>query len=102
MIPLGGYVKFLGDENAGSMPDKDALERMDDAERRGAFHAKSVWRRALTVAAGPVANFILAIAIFAAESVGMTSRSSAARAALVPTSRPACSLSSQRTSSRSQ
>jgi len=66
MIPLGGYVKFLGDENAGSMPDRDALERMDDADRRGAFHAKSVGRRALTVAAGPVANFILAIAIFAA------------------------------------
>ena len=40
-IPLGGYVKFAGDANA-------------------------VWQRALVVAAGPMANFILAIAIFAA------------------------------------
>src|SRR3954466_14915322 len=43
-----------------------------------------------------------AMAIFAAESVGITSPRSAASAALVPTSRPACSLSSQRTSRRSQ
>ena len=43
-----------------------------------------------------------AMAIFAAESVGMTFRLKAASAALVPTSRPARSLSSQRTSSRSQ
>ncbi|BDA84708.1 putative zinc metalloprotease R01501 [Aureimonas sp. SA4125] len=64
-IPLGGYVKFLGDENVASTPDRAAVEKMDDAERSMAFPAKSVGRRAATVAAGPIANFILAIAIFA-------------------------------------
>ncbi|KAB0681791.1 RIP metalloprotease RseP [Aureimonas leprariae] len=65
-IPLGGYVKFLGDENAASVPDGEALRHMSEDERRMAFAAKSVWRRAATVAAGPAANFVLTIAIFAA------------------------------------
>ena len=64
-VPLGGYVKFLGDENAASVPDRAAVDAMSDAERSGAFPAKSVGRRAATVAAGPIANFILAIVIFA-------------------------------------
>ncbi|WP_416355729.1 RIP metalloprotease RseP [Aureimonas phyllosphaerae] len=64
-IPLGGYVKFFGDENAASVPDHAALGRMSEEERGGAFHTASVGRRAATVAAGPIANFILAIAIFA-------------------------------------
>jgi len=64
-IPLGGYVKFHGDENAASIPDRDALARMSAADRSGAFQTASVGRRAATVAAGPIANFILAIAIFA-------------------------------------
>ncbi|WP_062010916.1 RIP metalloprotease RseP [Aureimonas sp. AU4] len=64
-IPLGGYVKFWGDENAASVPDASAMARMSPEERKGAFPAASVARRAATVAAGPIANFILAIAIFA-------------------------------------
>lgn len=64
-IPLGGYVKFWGDENAASVPDPAAVARMTEDERRGAFPAASVGRRAATVAAGPIANFILSIAIFA-------------------------------------
>ena len=64
-VPLGGYVKFLGDENAASVPDRAAVDALSDAERSGAFPAKSVGRRAATVAAGPIANFILAIVIFA-------------------------------------
>jgi len=65
-VPLGGYVKFLGDENAASVPDRAAVDAMSNEERSGAFPAKSVGRRAATVAAGPIANFILAIVIFAA------------------------------------
>ena len=64
-IPLGGYVKFLGDENAASVPDREAVAGMSDTERRHAFPSVSVGRRAATVAAGPIANFILAIVIFA-------------------------------------
>jgi regulator of sigma E protease len=73
-IPLGGYVRFAGDaEASSSVPDADALDRMKaeivaregaGAERRY-FHFKPVWARALVVAAGPIANFVLAIALFA-------------------------------------
>ncbi|SHN15490.1 RIP metalloprotease RseP [Roseibium suaedae] len=66
LIPLGGYVKFAGDENAASAPDRDAIASMSEDERRTAFVAKPVWQRAAVVAAGPFANFILAIVIFAA------------------------------------
>lgn len=65
VIPLGGYVKFAGDENEASVPDQEALRRMSADERAGAFQTKSVARRAAIVAAGPIANFILAIVIFA-------------------------------------
>lgn len=64
-IPLGGYVKFLGDENAASVPDRNAVAQMDTEEYRRSFPAKNVAQRAAIVAAGPIANFILAIAIFA-------------------------------------
>lgn len=65
LIPLGGYVKFSGDENAASVPDHEKVAAMSAAQRAGAFAAKPVWQRAAVVAAGPVANFILAIVIFA-------------------------------------
>jgi len=64
-IPLGGYVKFFGDDNAASVPDQDALKTMSEAEQRDSFFYKPVWRRAAIVAAGPIANFVLAIVIFA-------------------------------------
>ncbi|WP_316862638.1 RIP metalloprotease RseP [uncultured Cohaesibacter sp.] len=65
MIPLGGYVKFLGDENAASTPDFDALQQMDEEESKGALQNKPLWARAAIVAAGPFANFLLSIVIFA-------------------------------------
>lgn len=64
-IPLGGYVKFLDDDNAASIPTPEALARMSEQERKGAFHAKPVSQRAAVVVAGPVANFILAFVLFA-------------------------------------
>ncbi len=63
-IPLGGYVKFRGDANAASLPDAETVARAKSDP--GNFHGKPVWQRAAVVAAGPIANFILAIAIFAA------------------------------------
>jgi regulator of sigma E protease len=65
-LPLGGYVKFAGDANGASMPEAASDNR---PPRPGDFHAKAVWQRALVVVAGPVANFILAILIFAASYV---------------------------------
>ncbi len=64
LIPLGGYVKFLGDENAVGVGDHAALAAMIPAERARAFAAKGVGARAAIVAAGPIANFLLAILIF--------------------------------------
>ena len=65
-IPLGGYVKFVGDVNAASVPD-NANARTDDAAgaRRSASRTRASPKRAAIVAAGPIANFLLAIAIFA-------------------------------------
>jgi regulator of sigma E protease len=64
-IPLGGYVRFHGDDSAASTPDLAALDRMSAAERNVSFFHKPVAQRAAIVAAGPIANFVLAIAIFA-------------------------------------
>ena len=96
-IPLGGYVKFIDDENAASVPGKqnasdevaqnstvgtksghatDAINadgqsqaaqprELTPEEKAGRFHSKPIWKRAAVVAAGPIANFILAILIFA-------------------------------------
>ena len=64
-IPLGGYVKFLGDENAASVPDQEALDSSGKDMRDGSLHSKPLWARASIVAAGPFANFILSIVIFA-------------------------------------
>ena len=66
LIPLGGYVKFVGDENEASQTDAAALAAMDEGERSRAFAAKGVGARAIIVAAGPIANFVLAIVIFTA------------------------------------
>ncbi len=65
-IPLGGYVKFFGDDNAASVPDQTALAAMTEEERRHSFVHQRVRSRAAIVVAGPMANFLLAIAIFAA------------------------------------
>jgi regulator of sigma E protease len=64
-IPLGGYVKFFGDENAASVPDGTRLEAMSPGDRAQSFFFQPVPKRAAIVAAGPIANFILAIVIFA-------------------------------------
>jgi len=63
-IPLGGYVRFHGDDSAASTPDINALSKMDEAEKRVSFFHQPVSKRAAIVVAGPVANFILAIVIF--------------------------------------
>lgn len=84
MLPLGGYVKFFGDLNAASQAPPDASQKpvttqfpapghedevaggMTAEERKVCFHFKPVWARSMIVAAGPIANFVLAVAIFAA------------------------------------
>jgi regulator of sigma E protease len=62
-VPLGGFVKFFGDSDGASKPDREAVARMSAADRGVAFPLKPLWQRSLIVAAGPVANFVLAFAI---------------------------------------
>jgi regulator of sigma E protease len=72
-LPLGGYVRFAGDESAASVPDWEDLEHLrrevlakEGPEALGRyFHFKPVWQRAIVVVAGPLANFVLSTALFA-------------------------------------
>jgi len=64
-IPLGGYVKFFGDNDAASTPDRETHAGMTEAEKKFSFFYQPVRSRSAVVAAGPIANFVLAIAIFA-------------------------------------
>jgi regulator of sigma E protease len=73
-MPLGGYVRFAGEENVASVPDSDDLEALrrhvvaaeGEAAVKRYFHFKPVWQRAIIAAAGPAANFALAITLFSA------------------------------------
>jgi regulator of sigma E protease len=62
-IPIGGYVKFAGDADAASTPDRKAAAA-PAAERSGMMAFRPVHQRALVAAAGPIANFLLAIVLF--------------------------------------
>ncbi len=61
-LPLGGYVKFAGDMNAGSQPSREWLA-LPPAERAKTFQSKPLWQRAIIVAAGPAINLLLAVLI---------------------------------------
>ena len=64
-IPLGGYVKFFGDRNVFSQSDhEEILKKYNEEERKKLFILKPLYQRSLIVAAGPIANFILASIIF--------------------------------------
>ena len=65
LIPLGGYVRFYGDEDVASRPDFKGMETLPEEERARTLNGAALWKRAATVAAGPIANFLLAIGIFA-------------------------------------
>src|SRR5947208_10640790 len=62
-LPLGGYVKFVGDMTPASNPAD--LDDIPEEMRESAFQLRPVWQRFLVVLAGPMANFVLAIVIFA-------------------------------------
>jgi regulator of sigma E protease len=93
-IPLGGYVRFTGDMDPASMGKN--LDQLAPDVRARSFHAKPVWQRFLIVLAGPAANFLVAIAIFAAFFMTLGSprtpsvaaevmpQSAAARAGVLP------------------
>jgi regulator of sigma E protease len=96
-LPLGGYVRFSGDDNAASVPDQEDLDdlRTQIVAQQGAdavqkyFHFKPLWQRALVVVAGPVANFALAIVLFAVLLGTIGERVSPARVDMVEPGKPA-------------
>jgi len=67
-IPLGGYIKMHGDANPASAPDQKLLSKMSKKERNGSFHHKKLWQKAIIIAAGPAANYLLAILIMLGTS----------------------------------
>jgi regulator of sigma E protease len=69
-IPLGGYVRFVGDMNPASQPDPDFEKKMDPALRARLFVNQNVWRRIAVVAAGPAANIIFTFLVLYALLLG--------------------------------
>ena len=64
-IPLGGYVKFFGDRNVFSQADQEKIiNKYSSEDQKKLFVLKPLYQRAIIVAAGPFANFLLAIVIF--------------------------------------
>ena len=64
-IPLGGYVKFFGDRNVFSQSEQqEVINKYGEKDRNKLFILKPLYQRSLIVAAGPLANFVLAIIIF--------------------------------------
>ncbi|WP_394761627.1 M50 family metallopeptidase [Phenylobacterium sp.] len=96
-LPIGGFVRFAGDENAASVPDQDDLQvlRGEVLRRESAaalsryYHFKPLWQRAVISAAGPFANFVLAISVFAALLMTVGEPVSPARVAAVAPGGPA-------------
>ena len=62
LLPLGGFVQFAGDMNPSSQAD-ESWRQLPEHERNQTFQSKTLWQRALIVAAGPAVNFLLAILI---------------------------------------
>jgi regulator of sigma E protease len=95
--PIGGFVRFAGDDNAASVPDQDDLQalRRELVAREGEaalgryYHFKPIWQRAVISAAGPFANFLLSITIFAALLLALGQPIAAARVGKVVPDSPA-------------
>jgi regulator of sigma E protease len=88
-IPLGGYVKFFGDENEASVPDAATLAAMTEEERKHSFPGQAVGVRAAVVAAGPITNFILAVILFAGVFLAYGKTTAIPRIAAVEPNSPA-------------
>ncbi|HYC75699.1 M50 family metallopeptidase [Brevundimonas sp.] len=96
-LPLGGYVKFSGDLDASSVPDEAGLAELRQrviaengpGAERDYFHFKPIWQRALIVAAGPAANFLLAMVLFTLLFTAVGEQVLAPRVAQVEAGTPA-------------
>jgi regulator of sigma E protease len=89
LFPIGGYVKFLGDANPASGQDDAVLAAIDPADRDRTLAAQPVYKRAAIVAAGPAANFILAMVLFTGLFMAFGQSVKIARVGFVEVSSPA-------------
>ena len=65
LLPLGGYVKFFGDRNVFSQTEQqEIINKYNEEDRNKLFILKPLYQRSIIVAAGPIANFVLALIIF--------------------------------------
>ncbi|MFQ3306922.1 MAG: regulator of sigma E protease [Candidatus Midichloriaceae bacterium] len=64
ILPLGGYIKMYGDENAASTPDEEKLSKLSEDEKKMSFYYKNLWQKSLIIVGGPLANYLLAFIIF--------------------------------------
>lgn len=102
-LPLGGYVKFSGDLDPSSVPDEAGLAELRQrviaengpGAERDYFHFKPLWQRALIVAAGPAANFLLALVLFTALFTVVGERIEAPRVVQVTAGSPAAAAGFQ-------
>jgi regulator of sigma E protease len=102
-LPLGGYVKFSGDLDASSVPDQAGLDELKQrvvaengaGAERDYFHFKPIWQRALIVAAGPAANFLLAMVLFTVLFSVVGERVAAPRVVQVTAGSPAAAAGFQ-------
>lgn len=69
-IPLGGFVRFVGDMNAASQPDPEFAEHASPELSRQLFVNKNVWQRIAVVVAGPLANVLFTLLILYALLLG--------------------------------
>ena len=65
LLPFGGYVKMFGDKGAASDSDDELIKTLSSEERKVAFSCKSLIRKAAIVFAGPAANYLFSIIVFA-------------------------------------
>jgi regulator of sigma E protease len=93
-LPLGGYVKFAGDMSPASEPSAEWLN-LPPEERARTFQAKKLWQKAVIVAAGPITNFLVAIAIFSGFLIAFGEPRTPNRVALVVPGSPAAAAGVQ-------
>lgn len=70
LLPLGGYVKFIGDADASSArSDAETIQTLSDEEKNQTLHSKTPLQRIAVSVAGPGANYVFAIILLAAMTL---------------------------------
>lgn len=63
-VPLGGYCKFFGDEDAASAAESEKLKDLSEEEKKHVFQFLPPFKKILIAVAGPAANYLFAVLVF--------------------------------------